>query len=94
MILVGIGALSLFVVLLVVGILPRLRNDRQLASAAQKAEATPPNVYVIRPEAAGEADLSLAATTQAIQDAVIYARTSGYVRTRHVDIGDRVQAGS
>ena len=93
MILVGIGALSLFVVLLVVGILPRLRNDRQLASAAQKAEATPPNVYVIRPEAAGETDLSLAATTQAIQDAVIYARTSGYIRKRHVDIGDRVKVG-
>ena len=93
MILVGIGALSLFVVLLVVGILPRLRNDRQLASAAQKTEATPPNVYVIRPEAAGETDLSLAATTQAIQDAVIYARTSGYIRKRHVDIGDRVKVG-
>jgi RND family efflux transporter MFP subunit len=93
MILVGLGALSLFVVLLVVGIVPRLRNDRQLAAAVQKVETTPPNVYVIRPEAAGEADLSLAATTQAIQDAVIYARTSGYIRKRHVDIGDRVQAG-
>jgi RND family efflux transporter MFP subunit len=93
MILVGLGALSLFVVLLVVGIVPRLRNDRQLAAAAQKAQTTPPNVYVTRPEAAGEADLSLAATTQAIQDAVIYARTSGYIRKRYVDIGDRVQAG-
>jgi len=53
----------------------------------------PPNVYVVRPEAAAEAELSLAATTQAIQDAVIYARTSGYVSRRHVDIGDRVTAG-
>jgi len=93
MVFVGLGALSVFVVLLVVGIVPRLRNDRQLATAAQKVETTAPNVYVIRPEAAGEADVSLAATTQAIQDAVIYARTSGYVRKRHVDIGDRVQAG-
>jgi RND family efflux transporter MFP subunit len=93
MILVGLGALSLFVVLLMVGIVPRLRNDRQLAAAALKAQTTPPNVYVIRPEAAGEADLSLAATTQAIQDAVIYARTSGYIRKRYVDIGDHVQAG-
>jgi RND family efflux transporter MFP subunit len=93
MILVGLGALSLFVVLLMVGIVPRQRNDRQLAAAAQKAQTTPPNVYVIRPEAAGEADLSLAATTQAIQDAVIYARTSGYIRKRYVDIGDHVQAG-
>ena len=93
MILVGVGALSLFVVLLVVGIVPRLRNDHELAAAAQKVETTPPNVYVMRPQAAGEGDLSLAATTQAIQDAVIYARTSGYVRARYVDIGDRVRAG-
>ena len=93
MILVGLGALSLFVVLLVVGIVPRLRNDHELAAAAQKVETTPPNVYVMRPQAAGEGDLSLAATTQAIQDAVIYARTSGYVRARYVDIGDRVRAG-
>jgi RND family efflux transporter MFP subunit len=93
MILVGLGVLGLFVVLLVVGIVPRLRNSQELAAAAQKAETTPPSVYVIRPEAAGEADLSLAATTQAVQDAVIYARTSGYIRKRHVDIGDRVQAG-
>jgi RND family efflux transporter MFP subunit len=93
MIALSLGALSLFVVLLVVGIVPRLRNDRQLAAAVQKAQTTPPNVYVIRPEAAGEADLSLAATTQAIQDAVIYARTSGYIRKRYVDIGDHVEAG-
>jgi RND family efflux transporter MFP subunit len=50
-------------------------------------------VYVIRPQPAAEAGLSLAATTQAIQDSIIYARTSGYLRTRYVDIGDRVTAG-
>jgi len=93
MIVVGLGVLSVFVVLLVVGIAPRLRNGRELVAAAQKAQTTPPNVYVIQPEAAGEADLSLAATTQAIPDAVIYARTSGYIRKRYVDIGDRVEAG-
>jgi len=93
MIVAGIGALSLFVVLLVVGIVPRLRNVHELATAARKIETTPPNVYVVRPEAASEGDLSLAATTQAVQDAVIYARTSGYLTKRHVDIGDRVEAG-
>ena len=44
-------------------------------------------------EPASEADLTLAATTQAIQDAIIYARTSGYLRKRYVDIGDQVKAG-
>ena len=53
----------------------------------------PLEVYVIRPEPASEANLSLAATTQAIQDAIIYARTSGYLSKRYVDIGDNVKAG-
>ncbi|TMQ18886.1 MAG: HlyD family efflux transporter periplasmic adaptor subunit [Candidatus Rokuibacteriota bacterium] len=93
MVAAGMAALGLFVVLLILGIVPRLRSGRELAAAARKVQTTPPNVYVVRPEAAAEAELSLAATTQAIQDAVIYARTSGYVSRRHVDIGDRVTAG-
>ncbi|HEY0510443.1 MAG TPA: efflux RND transporter periplasmic adaptor subunit [Thermoanaerobaculia bacterium] len=91
--LLGLGALALFAVLLVVGVVPRVRSRRQLASAAQSTRAAVTSVYVVRPVAASEADLSLAATTQGLQDAIIYARTSGYVRKRHVDIGDDVKAG-
>src|SRR4029077_16241543 len=58
-----------------------------------KARSASPQVYVVRPEPAAEADLSLTATTQAIQDAIIYARTSGYISKRFVDIGDQVTAG-
>jgi len=72
---------------------PRLRQQRELAVATQRAQSTAPEVYVIRPEPASDAGLSLAATTQAIQDAIIYARTSGYLRKRYVDIGDRVRTG-
>jgi RND family efflux transporter MFP subunit len=90
---VGIGVLGLFLILVAMGVVPRVRNQRELAVAAQKAQNTVPGVYVVRPEAASEADLTLAATTQAIQDAIIYARTSGYIRKRYVDIGDRVTAG-
>src|SRR6266446_10704265 len=93
MIVIGIGILGLFLILLAVGVVPRVRNHRELTVAAQKAQNTAPGVYVIRPEPASEADLSLAATTQAIQDAIIYARTSGYLRKRYVDIGDQVTAG-
>src|SRR5207245_8896544 len=53
----------------------------------------PPTSSVVGPEPASVADLTLAATTQAIQDSIIYARTSGYLARRHVDIGDRVTAG-
>ena len=93
MILFGIGALGVFVILFAVGVVPRLRNSRELATAAEQVRTTPLNVYVVRPEPASVADLTLAATTQASQDSIIYARTSGYLARRHVDIGDRVQAG-
>jgi len=89
----GIGALVLFLVLLLVGVVPRVRNQRELAVAAQTVQTAAPEVYVIRPEPASGADLSLAATTQAIQDSIIYARTSGYLSKRYVDIGDYVKAG-
>ena len=92
-IVIGVGVLLLFLVLLLVGVIPRVRNQRVLAAAAQRAQTAAPEVYVIRPEPAAGADLSLAATTQAIQDAIIYARTSGYLSKRYVDIGDNVEAG-
>jgi RND family efflux transporter MFP subunit len=93
MIIIGIAILGLFLLLLAVGVVSRVMNHRELVAAAQKVQNTVPEVYVIRPVPASEADLSLAATTQAIQDAIIYARTSGYLIKRHVDIGDRVTAG-
>lgn len=93
MVFIGIGALAVFLILLAVGVIPRVRNNRELVVAADKVRNTPPQVYVIRPEPAAAAGLSLAATTQAIQDSIIYARTSGYLSKRYVDIGDHVKAG-
>src|SRR5438093_4088382 len=93
MMLIGIGIVCFFLILLAIGVIPRIRNHQELAAAAQKAQNNVPGVYVVRPQAASDADLTLAATTQAIQDSIIYARTSGYVRKRYVDIGDQVTAG-
>ena len=93
MVLIGLAIVGLFLILLVAGLVPRIRNQRELAAAAQKVQSALPQVYVIRPQPAAEAGLSLNATTQAIQDSIIYARTSGYLRKRYVDIGDRVTAG-
>jgi len=93
MMFIGIGVACFFLLLLAFGVIPRLRNQQALTMAAQKAQNNAPQVYVIRSEPASEAGLTLAATTQAIQDSIIYARTSGYLRKRYVDIGDRVTAG-
>ena len=93
MVVIGMAVMGLFLLLLVAGIVPRIRNQRELAAAAQKAQSALTQVYVVRPQRAAAAGLSPAATTQAIQDSIIYARTSGYLRKRHVDIGDRVTTG-
>lgn len=93
MVLIGLATAVLFSVLLAIGVTPRLRNGRELAAAAEKLQSTAPEVYVLRPQPASEASLSLPGTTQAIQDSIIYARTSGYLAKRYVDIGDRVSAG-
>jgi RND family efflux transporter MFP subunit len=87
------GILILFVVLLVAGVIARARTNREIKTGARNAQTALPQVAVIRATPASDADLSLAATTQAIQDSIIYARTSGYIRKRYVDIGDEVRSG-
>jgi RND family efflux transporter MFP subunit len=93
MFVIAVGILSLFAILLAVGAIARTRTDRELKAASQTAQDTTPQLYVIRPEPATQSDLTVAATTQAMQDTIIYARTTGYLTKRHVDIGDRVKAG-
>jgi RND family efflux transporter MFP subunit len=93
MVAIGIGLLTLFLILLLAAAVPRLFKARELAAAAEQARTSVPGVYIVRPQPASDAELSLAASTQAMQDAIIYARTSGYIARRFVDIGDRVKAG-
>jgi multidrug efflux pump subunit AcrA (membrane-fusion protein) len=93
MAMIGIALVVLFLVLLAVGVIPRLRNNRALAAAASDARNAVATVAVLQPKAATDAGLTLAATTQAIQDSIIYARSSGYLKRRFVDIGDHVKAG-
>ncbi|HSZ57465.1 MAG TPA: biotin/lipoyl-binding protein, partial [Tepidisphaeraceae bacterium] len=91
--LIAAGVLAVFAVFLGWGIVARSRQGHDLASAAAQVADTPPKVYVVHPVASGAPDWSLPGTTQAIQDAIIYARVSGYLIKRYVDIGDRVKTG-
>jgi RND family efflux transporter MFP subunit len=93
MIAVVAGILTLFLILLVARVIARVRSDRDLRSAARAVQTALPQVAIIRAEPAKDADLTIAATTQAMQDAIIYARTSGYISRRYVDIGDSVRPG-
>jgi multidrug efflux pump subunit AcrA (membrane-fusion protein) len=93
MVATGTGILVLFLVLLTLGTVPRIWSKRELAVSANDVQNRIASVHVIHPVPAADGDLSLPATTQAIQDSIIYARTSGYVTRRYVDIGDQVREG-
>src|SRR5207237_5121801 len=62
------------------------------------AQQTRTVVPVVRVAAVRASDnkitVTLPATTTAFEAANIFARTSGYIEKRHVDIGDRVKAGA
>jgi multidrug efflux pump subunit AcrA (membrane-fusion protein) len=76
------------------GYLPRRHTQRELDAAAEKLRTTPPLVNsATAKRAAANAELILPGTVTPITEAYVFARASGYLRTRYVDIGDRVQAG-
>jgi RND family efflux transporter MFP subunit len=90
-ILIGIAAVA---ALLVIGIVPRVRDNAERVAAATASDAGLVSVSVMAPRRAdGPSDLLLPSNIQAIEETAIYARTNGYVRERYVDIGDRVSAG-
>jgi len=87
-------ALVLLVALLVIGVVPRWRQNAELVAASTAPDAALVPVSVVPPRRAdGPIDLVLPSNIQAIEETAIYARTSGYVRERYVDIGERVAAG-
>ncbi|HEY6374058.1 MAG TPA: efflux RND transporter periplasmic adaptor subunit [Edaphobacter sp.] len=91
-----IGAALFFLVLIAVGVLalvPKLRHRDQLRVEAQ--EAVGPPVVLATKLKSGEAGghLEIAATVQAFDQTPVFARTSGYVKARYVDIGDHVRQG-
>ena len=94
---VGVLAFAIVAVLAVLGVLatlPRLANDRALTAAANQASTAPPRVTVA--EARGPAatsDRALPGNALPLDDAAIFARATGYVAQRLVDIGDHVRAG-
>src|SRR2546427_8231127 len=88
-------ALVLLVALLVIGVVPRWRQNAEPVAASTAPDAALVPVSVVAPRRAdGPTDLILPSNIQAIEETAIYARTNGYVRERYVNIGDRVKAGT
>jgi len=91
--LVGMAMIGL-AVLLAIGIIPRLQRRAELASEVRAATTNVPLVNVVAPTASSRtADLLLPGSIQAIQETSLFSRVEGYLKRRHVDIGERVKAG-
>jgi RND family efflux transporter MFP subunit len=74
------------------GLAGRLGAERKLARMT--LEAAVPSVTVIHPLAgAPDQEIALPGYTQAFTDTPVYARTSGYLKAWHFDIGAHVRKG-
>src|SRR6266704_1734569 len=90
----GVAVLAVIVAMLGFGVWQHFQQHRDVAAAAEQEATFAPSVRVERvTPRQGGMHLSLPGTTLAFEQADVYARTTGYVLKRYVDIGDRVKAG-
>jgi RND family efflux transporter MFP subunit len=94
-----ITALFLGFVILVIGAflggyIPLQRREALVRAAAEEHDKGLPRMEVMQVgRAPGKSEMKLPATIQAVTEAPILARADGYLKSRFVDIGDRVHAG-
>src|ERR1700740_2510589 len=92
--LLGLGVLLLFIVALGFGVRRHYQQHRQVTDTAEQQANFIPTVRVANvAQRLGTQNVTLPATTLGFEAANIYARASGYVLRRYVDIGDQVKAG-
>jgi RND family efflux transporter MFP subunit len=85
---------ALIAVAFFAGYIPLQKRQAIIQSEAQQQEQALPVVQVIEVGRSNHnSELQLPGNIQAITEAPILARADGYIRTRLVDIGDRVRAG-
>jgi RND family efflux transporter MFP subunit len=90
---VGITLALLFAALLVVGIVPRLRDAREVQAEMASVHAVPEVITVTVRRSAPTSDFELPGSIEALHESPIYARTNGYVTRWTSDIGAHVRAG-
>jgi RND family efflux transporter MFP subunit len=87
-------AAAIFLAAFFGGYIPHHRRDMQITAEASAASESLPEVTVVAAKNASTiGDLVLPGNIQAVTEAPILARASGYVKSRYVDIGDHVTAG-
>jgi RND family efflux transporter MFP subunit len=92
--LVGLGTLSGLVAMLAFGAWGHHSRAEEAVATANQLRDFVPSVHVIAIKPSSETlDISLPATTSAFEEVQIFARASGYIEEREVDIGDHVKKG-
>src|SRR3989441_6501677 len=87
-----IAVAVIFVIVISLGFISRKKAEADLTQAT--ATAAIATVNVVYPKADDPTDeIILPGNTQAFTDAPIFARTNGYVKSWHADIGTRVKKG-
>jgi multidrug efflux pump subunit AcrA (membrane-fusion protein) len=82
----------LFVIVVLAGLIPRLIRDHEIEQRAEKEKNAKPVVEVETvKQGSDQAGLVEPGTTIPLEQAYVYARANGYLRTRLVDIGDHVK---
>ena len=88
-----LGAVAVtFLIVIGFGFISRNKAQADLQQVTAAAAIATVNVVYPKPDAPTD-EIVLPGNTQAFTDAPIHARTSGYVKSWHVDIGARVKKG-
>ena len=91
---IGASLLCVLAIALTVGIVLRMRHEHTLADQTAEDANAPPRVDVmVVHEAPSITQRTLPGNSQAFLEAAIYGRINGYLKTRLVDIGDKVKTG-
>jgi multidrug efflux pump subunit AcrA (membrane-fusion protein) len=79
---------------LLLGWLPHYKRNKEVNARAQEQKNALPivEVQMVR-TASSEQELTLPGTVTPLRSAHIYARASGYLKARYVDLGDEVRTG-
>jgi RND family efflux transporter MFP subunit len=92
--LLGLAVLAVVIAALALGVWRHYQQGREVAATAEQQANFVPSVRVEQVvQRHDPLQVSLPGTTLAFEGANIYARASGYVLKRYVDIGDQVKAG-
>jgi len=93
-ILLLVVVVAVFVGAFLRGYLPRQRQERLLVDESKAQQEALPEVSVVAAvRGAASGSLVLPGNIQAVTEAPLLARATGYLKARSVDIGDRVTAG-